>query len=115
MRNQAGSSASRIDQRCACGRPVRWHLARAGQTQQDGIHEDSRKRKRHRKRGKRIVVLEALPSRLLQTQCQGLTPTRVYLLEYPIVPVMALIAAGATLLAGTAWDAHFPTGARKPR
>jgi putative transposase len=30
------------------------------QTQQDGIQEDSRKRKRHRKRGKRIVVLVAL-------------------------------------------------------
>ena len=30
------------------------------QTQQDGLHEDSRKRKRHRKRGKRVVVLVAL-------------------------------------------------------
>lgn len=30
------------------------------QTQQDGIHEESRKRKRHRKRGKRMVVLVAL-------------------------------------------------------
>ena len=30
------------------------------QTQQDDIHEDSHKRKRHRKRGKRIVVLVAL-------------------------------------------------------
>ena len=30
------------------------------QTQQEDIHEDSRKRKRHRKRGKRIVVLVAL-------------------------------------------------------
>src|SRR5436190_614069 len=30
------------------------------QTQQDGIHEDSRKRKRHHKRGKRMVVLVAL-------------------------------------------------------
>ena len=30
------------------------------QTQQEGVHEDSRKRKRHRKRGKRIVVLVAL-------------------------------------------------------
>jgi mutator family transposase len=30
------------------------------QTQQEGIHEDSRKRQRHRKRGKRIVVLVAL-------------------------------------------------------
>jgi transposase-like protein len=30
------------------------------QTQQDGIHEDSRKRKRHRKSGKRMVVLVAL-------------------------------------------------------
>jgi len=30
------------------------------QTQQDGIHEDSRKRKRQRKSGKRIVVLVAL-------------------------------------------------------
>ena len=30
------------------------------QTQQDGIQQDSRKRKRHRKRGKRIVVLVAL-------------------------------------------------------
>jgi putative transposase len=30
------------------------------QTQQDGIHQDSRRRKRHRKRGKRIVVLVAL-------------------------------------------------------
>lgn len=30
------------------------------QTQQDGIHEDSRKRKRHQKRGKRMVVLVAL-------------------------------------------------------
>ena len=30
------------------------------QIQQDGIHQDSRRRKRHRKRGKRIVVLVAL-------------------------------------------------------
>ncbi len=30
------------------------------QTQQDRIHEDSRRRKRHRKSGKRIVVLVAL-------------------------------------------------------
>ena len=30
------------------------------QTQQEGITEDSRKRKRHHKRGKRIVVLVAL-------------------------------------------------------
>lgn len=30
------------------------------QTQQDGIHKDSRKRKRHHKRGKRLVVLVAL-------------------------------------------------------
>jgi len=30
------------------------------QTQQDGIHEDNRKRKRHRKRGKRMVVLVTL-------------------------------------------------------
>ena len=30
------------------------------QTQQEGIHQDSRKRKRHRKNGKRIVVLVAL-------------------------------------------------------
>jgi transposase-like protein len=30
------------------------------QTQQEGIHEDSRKRKRHCKRGKRVVVLVAL-------------------------------------------------------
>ena len=30
------------------------------QTQQEGTHEESRKRKRHRKRGKRIVVLVAL-------------------------------------------------------
>ena len=30
------------------------------QTQQDGIHEDSRQRKRHHKRGKRMVVLVAL-------------------------------------------------------
>ena len=30
------------------------------QTQQDGIHEDSRKRKHHRKSGKHIVVLVAL-------------------------------------------------------
>ena len=40
--------------RGTCGRPVRWHLARAGQTQQEGIHEDSRKN------GKRIVVLVAM-------------------------------------------------------
>lgn len=32
----------------------------AGQTQHEGIQEDSRKRKRHYKRGKRIVVLVAL-------------------------------------------------------
>ena len=32
-------------------------LARAGLTQHERIHEDSRKRKRHRKSGKRIVVL----------------------------------------------------------
>ena len=30
------------------------------QTQQDGVHEDSRKRQRHRKSGKRIVMLVAL-------------------------------------------------------
>lgn len=30
------------------------------QTQQEGIHQDSRKCKRHRKSGKRIVVLVAL-------------------------------------------------------
>ena len=35
-------------------------LARAGLTQHERIHEDSRKRKRHRKSGKRIVVLVAL-------------------------------------------------------
>jgi transposase-like protein len=39
---------------------LRWHLARAGQTPQDGIHEDRRQRKRHRTRGQRLVVRVAL-------------------------------------------------------